>query len=60
MVLTDPEDIESDPVSHLDFLEQIPEAQDGIDLGPSDRITGCRDEAIDPDFHALSRAIRVR
>jgi hypothetical protein len=51
VVLPDPEDIETDPIGRLDFLEKIPEAHHRIDLGSCDRIAGRGDEAVDPNLH---------
>ena len=51
VVLPDSEDIESHAIRRLDLLEQVPETDNGIDLYPGHRISGCRDKAVDPDLH---------
>jgi hypothetical protein len=51
MMLSDSKDIEPNAISGLDFLEKIPEAHHGINLGTGDWIASRGDEAIDPNFH---------
>jgi hypothetical protein len=50
-MLPDAEDIETDLVRRLDLLKEIAKPEDGIDFGPSDRISRRGDETIDADLH---------
>jgi len=51
VMLSDPKDIKSDPVSQLNLFEQMAKPDDRINLGSCHWIGRRGDETIDPDLH---------
>ena len=51
VMFPDPEDIKANPIGRLHLLEKIAKANNGINLGPSDRIRRRSNKTIDADLH---------